>query len=118
MDIIKIREQPWDVWKSLKARGEHNNLEIATTLRHIILLDELERTLQHTINKSKEERGIKSKEFAKTKDGDILQEVTELKKQIQGDEDLLKKVQEPLEKELLDLPNLLDESVPGMEDTQ
>ena len=109
LDIKLIREKPKEVEKNLKRRHEPEKLK---ALRKLVATDRKLRDVIRKVESLKHERNMVSRELAEGKDDKKIRRMQSIKKQIMeldAERDELEKVSRSM---LLQIPNMLHESVP------
>jgi len=111
LDIKFVRQNPDKVRAALESRGT------AADLDKFLALDEERRNLLFEVEKLKSHRNQVSEEVARKKKAgeavdDIIAEMKEVSQKIKEMDDKVSQVETELEKILLTIPNIPDESVP------
>ncbi|MBD3313475.1 serine--tRNA ligase [Candidatus Woesearchaeota archaeon] len=121
LDINLIRENPEIVKADLKKRGDKESLK---KLKELIEKDKKWRQLKYDFQNIKSEKNSISKEISERKKqgkkaDDLLKKLKDIPQKIEWFSAEIGKLKEDIDSILMDLPNILHESVPvGKDDTE
>ena len=118
IDIRLVREKPEVVRKSLEKRGEYEKLKV---LDEVIELDAEWRRLTSEVEKLRYRRNVLTQKIASLrkrgeKVDDLLNEAKALPAKIKGLEEKVREYKSRIRRLLLEIPNIIHESVPIGED--
>jgi len=115
LDIKIIREKPGEVEKNLKRRHDPEKLKL---LKELIAKDTELRKVIKKVEKLRHERNVVSQEISKKKDKNKIQRMREIKEKIMDLESKRTELEVITKNMLMQIPNMLHESVPYGKDDE